>query len=411
VPRITLEFPNEQGQVLSGLLETPPGNLPVGHIALFAHCFTCSKDVAAATRISRALAARGIAVLRFDFTGLGNSDGDFSNTNFSSNVQDLLAAARKLEEDYSAPQLLIGHSLGGAAVLLAAGELPAVKAVATIAAPATADHLRHLLKESAEEIESAGEATVQLGGREFRVRRQLLEDLDKHDSAEHIRKLGRALLVYHSPLDTIVSIDEAARIYRSAMHPKSFLSLDGADHLLSRPEDSDYVATTLAAWASRYLDLEARPAVYQDSRLPQVDEHEVLVTEMDKKFLRGLYSGNHRWMADEPRVYGGTDLGPNPYDLLLMSLGACTSMTVRLYANHKNMPLSDIKVRLRHKRVHEEDSEDCEGEDRRLEIISLQLELTGDLNDDEREKLLKIAGRCPVNRTLTGVLKIEKSLA
>jgi putative redox protein len=294
---------------------------------------------------------------------------------------------------------------------MAAAELPAVKAVATIAAPATADHLRHLLKESADAIESAGEATVQLGGREFRVRRQLLEDLDKHDSADHIRQLGRALLVYHSPLDTIVSIDEAARIYRSAMHPKSFLSLDGADHLLSRPEDSDYVATTLAAWASRYLDLEARPAVYQDLRPPQVDELEVLVTELDRKFLRGLYSGNHRWMADEPRVYGGTDLGPNPYDLLLMSLGACTSMTVRLYANHKNMPLSDIKVRLRHKRVHEEDSEDCEGEDRRLEIISLKLELTGDLNDDERKKLLKIAGRCPVNRTLTGVLKIEKSLA
>lgn len=253
--RIKLEFPNADGQLLAGLLETPPERVPTVRYALFAHCFTCSKDVAAASRISRALAARGIAVLRFDFTGLGNSDGDFANTNFSSNIQDLLAAAHRLERDFQAPALLIGHSLGGAAVLAAAHRLPSAEAVVTIGAPATPAHVRHLFSGALGQLEATGEAEVTIGLRRFRIRQQLLDDLEQYDSAEHIRHLKRPLLVFHSPLDRIVPIAEAAKLYRAARHPKSFISLDQADHMLANREDAEYVAETLVAWASRYLKL------------------------------------------------------------------------------------------------------------------------------------------------------------
>lgn len=253
MPRIKLEFPNAQGHKLAGLLETPNDDMPIARYALFAHCFTCGKDIAAASRISRALAQKGIAVLRFDFTGLGNSDGDFANTNFSSNVQDLLAAAHTLEQEYEAPALLIGHSLGGAAVLSAAPHLPAVKAIATIGSPATAEHVQHLFQGSVDELNTAGTAQVRIGLREFTIKKQLLDDLNANTSAEHIGRLRRALLVFHSPLDNVVSIDEASKIYQAAKHPKSFISLDEADHLLSNRDDAEYVATMLAVWANRYL--------------------------------------------------------------------------------------------------------------------------------------------------------------
>lgn len=267
--RIKLEFPNERGQELAGLLETPPESVPIARYAIFAHCFTCGKDIAAASRISRALAARGIAVLRFDFTGLGNSDGDFANTNFSSSVRDLLAAARKLEEDYQAPALLIGHSLGGAAVLAAAPQLPAVQAVVTIAAPATASHVRHLFGAAEAELERSGEADLHIGLRSFKVKKQLLDDLERHASTDHLRVLGRALLIFHSPIDEVVSVEEAAKIYKAARHPKSFVSLDQADHMLSDREDSEYVAEILVAWASRYLGL--RRQEHERSRGSQPD--------------------------------------------------------------------------------------------------------------------------------------------
>jgi putative redox protein len=408
--RVKLEFENADGQRLAGLLETPPEDTAIARYALFAHCFTCGKDVAAASRISRALAARGIAVLRFDFTGLGNSDGDFANTSFSSNVQDLLAAAAALAREYRAPELLIGHSLGGAAALAAASRLPEVKAVATIGAPATADHVRQLFAGEVDEISRRGESTVRIGLREFTIKRQFLEDLQAHGSADYIRGLRKALVVFHSPVDDVVPIDEAARIYQAALHPKSFISLDDADHLLSKARDARYVATTLAAWASRYLGLEQEPVRDRYGERPDVGPREVVVTELDRKFLRGLFSEHHRWMADEPPDYGGTNLGPTPYDLLLMALGACTSMTLRLYANHKKLALDDITVRMRHKRIHEEDCEDCGDEGRKLERIDLELELDGELTDSERDRLLAIAGRCPVNQTLTGELSIVKRL-
>ena len=399
--KIKFEFENASGNTLAGLLELPDQALS---FVLFAHCFTCGKDIAAASRISRALAARDIAVLRFDFTGLGSSDGDFANTNFSSNVDDLLCAARALEDNYEAPQILIGHSLGGAAVLSASSKLESVKAVVTIGAPATAEHVSHLFQDKAQEIREQGEAEVNLGGRQFSIKTQFLEDIESYSSTDEIRNLNAALLVFHSPLDNIVSIDEAARIYQAARHPKSFISLDKADHLLSQAADAEYVAATIVSWAGRYLELEI-PAPDES---PKLADGEVRITEKDKKFLRGLYSLNHSLLADEPLKYGGSDQGPTPYDLLLMSLGACTSMTLRMYANHKKLPLENIDIWLNHERIHADDcmdSDDC-----KLERITRRIKLTGDLDEVQRQRLLEIADRCPVHKTLEGDPKILSEL-
>ncbi len=397
------EFANAAGQSLAGLLETPDDEASVYAQALFAHCFTCGKDIAAASRISRALAAEGIAVLRFDFTGLGNSDGDFANSNFSSNVDDLIRAADALAAAGRPPQILIGHSLGGAAVLAAAARIESVEAVVTIGAPATAQHVEHLFTESRAEIEAEGEAVVSLGGRKFAIQRQFLDDLERYASTESLRELGAALLIFHSPRDTIVSIDEAARIYQAARHPKSFISLDQADHLLSNAADSRYVARALAAWASRYIG--EAPAA--QAATPELAEGEVLVTELNHRFLRGLHGGGHFLKADEPKQYGGSEQGPTPYDLLLMALGACTSMTMRMYANRKKLPLDDIGVRLEHARVHAEDCVDCESG---IERITRHISLAGDLDEEQRARLLEIADKCPVHRTLESELRIETQL-
>ena len=404
--KIKFEFDNAAGDHLAGLLELPEAEDEILAYALFAHCFTCGKDIAAASRISRALAARGIAVLRFDFTGLGNSDGDFANSNFSSNVDDLLSAASALAEARAAPEILIGHSLGGAAVLAGANRIESVKAVVTIGAPATADHVAHLFTHSEEQIRSEGQAVVSLGGREFSVKKQFLEDIESHASTAQIGRLDAALLVFHSPLDTIVSIDEAARIYQAAKHPKSFISLDRADHLLSKAADSEYVATIIASWVSRYLETEK---VDEQTREPDLADGEVLVTELNHQFLRGLYSQGHYLRADEPEEYGGSNLGPTPYDLLLMALGACTSMTLRMYANRKKLPLEDVEVRLLHERVHAEDCVDCEHEPK-IERITRHLRLSGDLDAAQRQKLLEIADKCPVHRTLENDPRIVTDL-
>jgi putative redox protein len=402
--KIRLEFENSNGETLAGLLELPGRGDEISSFALFAHCFTCGKDIAAASRISRALAAKGIAVLRFDFTGLGNSDGDFANTNFSSNIEDLVQAAKALEAQYRAPQILIGHSLGGAAVLGAALKLDSVKAVVTIGAPATAQHVAHLFKQEAAQIQAQGEAVVALGAREFSIKKQFLDDIDQYSSTEKIRGLDAALLVMHSPLDTIVSIDEAASIFQAALHPKSFISLDKADHLLSKSDDAEYVAAMIASWVSRYVDFK------QDGAAPEsldLAAGEVLINELDHKFLRGMYSNTHFLRADEPTSYGGSDLGPSPYDLLLMSLGACTSMTLRMYANHKKLPLEDVSIKLVHERVHATDCIDCDG---KIERLTRRISLVGDLSEEQRLRLLEIADRCPVHRTLESDPKIVTEL-
>jgi putative redox protein len=396
------EFQNGAGQHLAGLLERPAGEIVA--YAVFAHCFTCSKDIAAASRISRALASHGIAVLRFDFTGLGNSEGDFANTNFSSNVADLRCAAQALREKLAAPELLIGHSLGGAAVLAVAADIPEARAVVTIGAPSSPAHVAHLLKNKHAQIETAGEAEVELAGRTFTIKRQFLRDIEGQQLAERIRTMRKALLVMHSPIDEIVSIDNASEIFLAARHPKSFITLDKADHLLTRRTDSMYVAATISAWARRYLpDSDARAAVSR----PPVAEGEVLVQEHDGKFAQDVYTERHSLHADEPSSYGGKDSGPSPYELLLAALGTCTAMTVRMYATHKKLNLSRVSVRLKHDKIHAEDCEHCETREGRIDRIERRLDLVGDLSDDERNDILRIADRCPVHRTLNSAIDIQ----
>jgi len=403
--RQKFEFNNQQGETLAGLLELPASTQSIQQFAIFAHCFTCGKDVVAASRIAGALAKQGIAVLRFDFTGLGSSDGDFENTNFSSNISDLIAAASALEDRFEAPSLLIGHSLGGAAVLRATAEIDSIEAVVTIAAPATAKHIKHLFCEVEPQIHSSGQAEVKIGIRKFNVKKQLIDDLDQHDDTSHIGALEVPLLIFHSPVDTIVDVSEAARIYQAAKHPKSFISLDHADHLLSNKKDAQYVATTLAAWASRYLDTNEA-----EDTASKPEAGSVRINELDKKFLRGLVTDSHELLADEPLSFGGGNLGPGPYDLLLMSLGSCTSMTIRMYANRKKWPLDDIIIDLQHERIHAQDCEDCTQTEGKIDRITRHIEFIGDLSEKQIARLLEIADRCPVHRTLENNPEITTKL-
>jgi uncharacterized OsmC-like protein/fermentation-respiration switch protein FrsA (DUF1100 family) len=386
------------GVTLSGALETPDSGARC--FALFAHCFTCGKDVAAASRISRALTAEGIGVLRFDFTGLGNSDGDFSNTNFSSNLQDLLAASEYLRSHHEAPQLLIGHSLGGAAVLAMASQVSEAKAVVTIGAPRNAEHVIHNFAADIDRIKADGEAEVSLAGRRFKIKRQFIEDIEQHES-DDLGQLRKALLVMHSPLDATVSIEEAERIYRAARHPKSFISLDDADHLLSRKADSQYVADTIASWASRYL------TTSKEQPHPAVGTGHVLVVEKDRNFAQNIYSDTHHWIADEPKSVGGSNSGPDPYEHLLAALGACTAMTLRMYAKRKSLQLDDVSVSLQHSRSHAADCESCDEKPMKIDVIDRTISLTGDLSPEQRTRLLEIADRCPVHRTLHGTIEVR----
>lgn len=392
--RAMIRFPGALGALLAARLDLPPG-VPVA-FALFAHCFTCSKDTLAASRISTALTAHGIGVLRFDFTGLGGSEGDFANTNFSSNIADLLAAAKWLREQHQAPQILIGHSLGGAAVLAAAHEIPEARAVATIGAPIDSGHVRHLFEPVVSEIEAAGEAEVALAGRKFRVKKQFLEDLGNRNTRDRIAALRKALLVFHSPRDTTVDIENAAQIFVAAKHPKSFVSLDDADHLLTRKEDAAYVAAVLAAWASRYIDQPAAQAA-----TPAAAPDAVTVSETrEGRFTQAITVGRHSLRADEPVSVGGDDSGPSPYDFLLAGLGACTSMTLRMYADQKQWPLERVTVHLKHEKIHARDCAECETKEGKIDRIEREIEIVGDLDVAQRARLLEIANKCPVHRTL-----------
>jgi len=393
MPAERFDFPNAAGERLAALVDRPAG--PPRAFALFAHCFTCGKDILAAKRIAERLAGAGIAVLRFDFTGLGSSEGDFANTHFSSNVDDLVAAADHLRATRGVPGILIGHSLGGAAVLAAAERIPDARAVVTIAAPFDPGHVTGLFKEHVANIREQGEVEVALAGRPFRIRREFLDDVAERRLHDHVANLRKALLVFHSPTDDIVGIDNASRIFLAAKHPKSFVSLAGADHLLSQKRDAIYVADVIAAWAERYLDKPAE-AVKAEGE-PGV----VLVRETGVgKFQQEIVSGAHRFLADEPVAVGGLDSGPSPYNLLLAALGACTAMTVRLYADHKKLPLERVSVRLTHNKIHAQDCEDCETKEGMLDRIDRNITLEGSLDVDQRKRLIEIANKCPVHRTL-----------
>ncbi|MGR3715987.1 MAG: bifunctional alpha/beta hydrolase/OsmC family protein [Thermohalobaculum sp.] len=405
MPSEKLEFTGHGGDTLAARFDLPDG--PVKAVALFAHCFTCSKDIPAARRIAARLAGLGIAVLRFDFTGLGHSQGEFANTHFSSNVADLVAAARHLEGLGKAPALLIGHSLGGAAVLVAAADIPSAKAVVTIGAPADPSHVIHNFGCKIDEIRAAGSAQVSLAGRSFTIRREFLDDISAARLKPAIAGLKRALLVLHGPRDQTVGVENASEIFLAAKHPKSFVTLDDADHLLSRAEDAEYAAEVIAAWSRRYLDLKDDPVP------PGAPEGIVRVSEADPVgFLQDVAVGpRHHLLADEPAAYGGTDAGPGPYQLLSAGLGACTSMTVRMYARRKGWPLEHVAVDISHDKVHAQDCADCPEKTAKIDIFQRTIRLDGPLDADQRAKLMAIADRCPVHRTMEGTIKIETVLA
>lgn len=402
MPSIKTEFAGSNGATLAARLDLP-ATAPVA-IALFAHCFTCSKDTKAATYVARALVDQGIGVMRFDFTGLGGSEGEFANTNFSSNVEDLVAAADFLRTHYAAPGILIGHSLGGAAVLAAAQRIPEARAVATIGAPCDPAHVKKQFAASVETIATHGETEVQLAGRTFRLRKQFLDDLDEQQQRARIANLGKALLVFHSPVDRIVNVDNARRIYEAAKHPKSFVSLDDADHLLTRSEDGLYVGNVLAAWAQRYL---AKPAP-----VDRVASGKVLVAERGTgKFANIVRTPDHVVFADEPESVGGTNTGLSPYELLSAALGTCTTMTLRMYADLKKLPLERVEVEITHDKIHAADCAECETREGKIDRFAREIRLRGALDDAQRAKLLEIADKCPVHRTLHSEVSVTTRLA
>ena len=395
------QFEGSDGVQLAAALDLPDGAIKA--YALFAHCFTCGKDVLAARRISAALADRGIAVLRFDFTGLGSSEGEFANSTFSSNVADLVRAADHLRQTRKAPAIVIGHSFGGAAILAAAGQIAEAKAVVTIAAPSDPAHVTHFFKDRIEDIRQQGKVEVSLAGRPFHIKREFIDDVAEQALTDKVSKLHKALLVMHSPTDDTVGIDNATHIFVAAKHPKSFVSLAGADHLLSQRRDSVYVADVIAAWAERYIEPAATVSAADTGEMPR----KVVVQETRaSKFQQTVTAGPHHLVADEPVAAGGQDTGPGPYDLLVAGLGACTSMTMRMYADRKQLPLDRVTVTLRHSKIHAKDCEECDTREGMLDQIERDIAIDGALDAEQRNKLMEIADKCPVHRTLHSEIRI-----
>ncbi|UCD60904.1 MAG: OsmC family protein [Flavobacteriaceae bacterium] len=385
-------FYNKEGQQLAGRLELPANQLPHNFV-LFAHCFTCNKNLMAIKNISKSLTSNGFGVLRFDFTGLGESEGLFADTNFSGNVEDLVAAANYLRDTYKAPSLLIGHSLGGAAAIIAASEIDSIKAIATIAAPSNPVHVKNLLRSNIEEINVNGKAVVNIGGRDFTIKKQFLEDLETKTLPKIAKELRKPILIMHSPQDQIVAIKNAEEIYVAAHHPKSFISLDGADHLLSNKKDSSYAGSVISGWAKRYLEIPLAKRISS--------EHQVVASlDSGDGFSTSMKVGNHYMMADEPEDFGGNDFGPSPYELVSAGLSACTAMTIQMYVKRKGWDLQNVEVHTSYSKSHAEDCEDCESPGTKIDTFHRELRLSGSINEKQTKRILEIADKCPVHKTL-----------
>lgn len=402
-----IKFTNRQGLELAGNLDLPSNGSPRA-FALFAHCFSCTRYIRAAVYISRAMAAQGIAVLRFDFTGLGQSEGDFADSSFSANIDDLLSAADWLTEHYRAPELLVGHSLGGTAVLAAAMQMDSCRAVVTINAPAEAKHVLHHMQEELAVIERDGAALVNLGGRPFRITREFVEDIRNQEILPHLASMKPALLVMHTPADNIVSIDHAQAIFMAANHPKSFISLDQADHLLSNSRDAQYAGQVIVSWASLYLNATSSANIQDNS--PEIIEGAIVNGRLADGFTCQVRAGRHHWIADEPEAMKGLDLGPDPYAHLCAALASCTVMALNLYARHKALPVTEVEAHVRHHRIHANDCENCDSTDGMIDQLERTIHITGDLDDRQRQRMLEIANRCPVHQTLTNQLHIKSVL-
>ena len=405
MPSKKVQFVNKNGYTLSAKIEMPLTSQPDAY-AVFAHVFTGSKNLSATRHISRALTLNGIAVLRFDFTGLGESEGDFSDTNFTSNVEDLLAACRFLRDNYAPPSIMIGHSLGGAASVFAASKVDSIKAVATIGTPSEPEHVTHLLTHKLEDIENEGKAEVNIGGQVFTIKKQFLDDLRSKDMFKIVKNLRKAILVMHSPQDRIVEIENAAHIYHAAMHPKSFVTLNDADHMLTNKNDAFYVGNVVATWAKRYIDVPQKE---------KLTTHKQVVARLGSTgYTTDIMAGKHGMIADESENLGGADFGPSPYEILNASLGACTAMTLQMYARRKKWDLQEVNVHLSFTRSYKDDCEHCDINERRLEVFDREIEIKGNLDENQVNRLLEIANKCPVHRTLeasaevrTRLLKVE----
>ncbi|GER59104.1 bifunctional alpha/beta hydrolase/OsmC family protein [Patiriisocius marinus] len=388
-----ITFTNSQGKLLSGRLDLPLVQEP-HNFAIFAHCFTCTKDFSAVRNVSKALASEGFGVLRFDFTGLGDSDGDFADTNFSSNVEDLVQAAAFLEKEYKAPSLLVGHSLGGAAAIFAASEISSIQALATIGAPSNPVHVKKQFGSQAATIEKEGEGHVKLAGRDFIFKKQFFDDLEQQSCEAAASKLeGKALLILHSPQDATVSIKNAEEIYHAAKHPKSFVTLDGTEHLLIDKKSAAYVGKVISGWAARYIDLPTEEVIKTT--------HQVVASlDNEDGFTTLLKLGNHYSKADEPIRVGGNDFGPTPYELLAGSLSACTAMTIQMYAKRKGWLIENVEVHTSYGRTYAEDCEICDQENKKIDTFTREIKLTANLDEKQLARILQIADKCPVHKTL-----------
>ena len=397
-----VSFKNVNGETLVGRLSLPANQHPHNFV-LFAHCFTCNKNFTAIRNISRALTADGFGVLRFDFTGVGESEGEFSDSNFSGNVEDLLEAAKYLEEHYAAPTLIIGHSLGGAAVILAAQKISSIRAIATIAAPSNPLHVKHIFKDDIETIKDKGIAEVNIGGRSFTIKNQFLEDLKSQSFQETLKNSGKSILILHSPQDQVVEIKNAEEIYIAVRHPKSFVSLDGADHLLSNPKDATYTGEIIGKWSKRYLEMPGAIAL-------ETEKEVVASLDSADGFTTQLKVGSHYITADEPVSYGGNNFGPSPYELVSAGLSACTAMTIQMYAKRKKWPLENVEVHTSYQKLHADDCQNCDSSEAKIDTFQRAIKLTGSLDDKQIARIMEIADKCPVHRTLKSEIKIDTTL-